>query len=207
MASLPADQGYGEDPWNLATLFPPQGEWTEIDYLQLTQNTNKPVELNNGRIEVLPMPTQSHQRIVLYLFAQLQAIVGTADLGTILVAPFRVRVADNKFREPDLMFLSRGRSKLAQEDYWLGADLVVAVTSNDRESRRRDYETKRVEYALAGIAEYWIVDPLDEVITVLRLDGEQYLVHGEFRPEEVANSVLLNDFVVDVSSVFAAAKV
>jgi Uma2 family endonuclease len=42
-------------------------------------------------------------------------------------------------------------------DYWEGADLVVEIVNRDDPAR--DLETKRAEYAEAGIPEYWIVDP------------------------------------------------
>jgi Uma2 family endonuclease len=83
---------------------------------------------------------------------------------------------------------------------------VVEVVSLDKESRERDYEKKRTDYAAAGIAEYWIVDPAESRITVLTLDGESYTVHGEFHAGDAATSVLLESFSVDVTSVFAAAK-
>jgi Uma2 family endonuclease len=45
------------------------------------------------------------------------------------------------------------------DEYWEGADLVMEVVSSHDEDRRRDLVVKREEYARAGIAEYWIVDP------------------------------------------------
>ena len=43
--------------------------------------------------------------------------------------------------------------------------LVVEVVSPGQENR--DYRYKRSEYAARGIAEYWIVDPLQQKLTVL----------------------------------------
>ncbi|MCL4860269.1 MAG: hypothetical protein KJZ93_12715, partial [Caldilineaceae bacterium] len=50
-----------EPAWDVALLFPPQGAWSEADYLAL--ETNRLVEFSHGRIEVLPMPSDSHQSI------------------------------------------------------------------------------------------------------------------------------------------------
>ena len=44
-----------------------------------------------------------------------------------------------------------------------GADLVMEVVSDDAESRERDLQQKREEYAAADIPEYWIVDSLERV--------------------------------------------
>ena len=45
--------------------------------------------------------------------------------------------------------------------------LVVEVVSPGRENADRDYRYKRSEYAARGIAEYWIVDPIQQRVTVL----------------------------------------
>ena len=45
--------------------------------------------------------------------------------------------------------------------------LVVEVIGED--DPERDLVTKRLEYAQAGIPEYWIVDPRTDTIDVLRL--------------------------------------
>ena len=69
----------------------------------------------------------------------------------------------------------------------------------------RDTVTKPVDYAKVGISEYWIVNPEDETITVLRLEGERYVEHGVFRRGDVATSALLGGFAVSVDAVFDAA--
>ena len=63
------------------------------------------------------------------------------------------------------------------------------------------------EYAEAGIAEYWIVDPQSPSITVLTLDNAHYVEHGVFGLGQSASSVLLAGFTADVSAVFDAAKI
>jgi Uma2 family endonuclease len=92
------------------------------------------------------------------------------------------------------------------EDFWEGADLVMEIVSEGAESRRRDFIDKRREYAQGKIPEYWIVDPQEQRITVLRLNGSEYIVHGEFAPGQIATSALLPGFVADVAAVFNAAK-
>src|SRR6185503_14466833 len=89
-----------------------------------------------------------------------------------------------------------------QERYWLGADLVVEIVSPD--NPERDTREKRADYAEAGILEYWIVDPQEERITVLRLDGDQYTEHGVFHRGESATSALLQGFAVSVDAVLDA---
>jgi Uma2 family endonuclease len=189
----------GEPTWDGARLFPTQGNWSEADYLEL--NTNQLVEFSNGIVEFLPMPTMTHQLIVHLLHCVLESFVSTYGLGTVLDAPFKVRIGDGKYREPDVVFMRAEHASRMGEQYWYGADLVIEVVSDD--GRRRDVVTKRDEYALAGIPEYWIVDPEVAVITVLTLDGTSYSVHGEFKRGEQATSVLLPGFAVDVLAAMA----
>jgi Uma2 family endonuclease len=116
-----------------------------------------------------------------------------------LVAPIKVRLRPGKFREPDVVFmLTANRSRIG-ELFWEDADLVMEVVSSDRQL---DYKEKRADYAKAGIPEYWIVDPAEKKITVLRLEKDQYVVHGEFLAGAQATSVILPGFAVEVKSVF-----
>jgi Uma2 family endonuclease len=192
--------------WGIATLFPAQGSWSIEDYLDLTDSTNRLVEFTNGKVEVLQMPTMTHQLILDYVFTLMKAFVNERSLGRVLFAALRVQVDEAKFREPDIVYISRERREHAQDRYWTAADLVVEIVSDDPESRKRDLVTKRADYAAAGISEYWIVDPQEKRITVLALDGARYAVHGEFAPGQQATSKLLEGFAVDVAGTFAAAK-
>lgn len=191
---------HSEPAWEVATLFPAQGTWSEDDYLVLP--TNHLVEFSHGEVHVLPMPSQSHQLIVLFLYRMFYAFVSSHNLGTLLIAPLRIRLWPGKFREPDLVFMFVSHDMRRHETYWEGADLVVEVVSPD--DPRRDLVTKRQEYAEASIPEYWIVDPEAQHITVLQLEGEAYVEHGQFGMGTTANSVLLAGFAVQVDAVFAA---
>lgn len=47
---------------------------------------------------------------------------------------------------------------------------------------------------------------VEQKITVLALEGDHYVQHGQFAPGQQANSRLLDRLVIDVESVFQAAK-
>jgi Uma2 family endonuclease len=201
--SLPRSR-LGEPPWAVALFFPRQGEWTESDYLQLGDK-NWMVELANGCLEVLPMPTLFYQLMVKYLVGALEAFLKGGVGGLVLFAPVPVRLWPEQFREPDVFYLRPERIPADLKTPPNGADLAMEVVSDTAESRKHDLETKRVEYARAGIAEYWIVDPALRSITVLVLDGDHYREHGVFGPGTQATSVLLSGFAVAVDAVFAEA--
>jgi Uma2 family endonuclease len=195
----------GDPAWPVALLFPLQGDWTEADYLALQNRTKRLVELSDGQIEVLSVPSPYHQRIVRFLFRLLEACVASLGAGEVLFAPLPIRLWQGKYRDPDVAFLKPGRIADPRHQPH-GADLVIEVVSDDEEDRQRDFETKRQEYAQAGVAEYWIVDPKTETILVLTLDGTTYRTHGEFTANTMACSLLLPAFTVAVSDVFAAGR-
>jgi Uma2 family endonuclease len=190
-----------EPAWDVAQLFPPQGSWSEEEYLAL--DGNRIVEFSDGHIEVPPMPTTSHQLMVVYLYGLLNAFVSRRGLGTALIAALPVRLRPEKFREPDVVFMLKKHARRIGEEFWQGADLVMEVVSGNKEDRRRDLVTKRKEYARAGIPEYWIVDPREERALVLRLEGKRNKIHGNFSKGQAAVSVLLPGFSVDVNELFS----
>ncbi len=192
--------------WDLALLYPMQGHWSHEDYLTLTDGTNRLIEYTNGQIEVLPVPTIEHQLILTYLFRMLDGFVVQRQLGVVLTAGTRVYIEPDRYREPDLVFNFTASHARSNRRYYDGADLVMEVVSDDPESRVRDIEDKRAEYALAGIREYWIVDPQEQQITVLQLASARYEWHGIFKAGDNATSDLLAGFSLDVTQVFAAAE-
>lgn len=191
----------GEPVWEIARLFPYQGQWDEGNYLDL--NTNHLVEFSQGLIEVLPVPSYRHQFIAFYLARLLFNFVSQHNLGVVLPAPLKVKLWESKFREPDIVFMFKEKKHKRGEIFWQGADLVMEVVSPD--DPKRDTEIKRAEYAKAGISEYWLVNPINETVTVFTLpEGtDVYETHGEFGKDEIATSALLMGFKVKTAEVFA----
>ena len=180
---------------------PLQGLWTQAQYLRLTDHARLLIEFTDGRLEVLPMPTDRHQAVLQYLFLALAPLVGARG-GTVRFAPLRLRIREGKFREPDLLLVRDAGDPRRENDYWRGADLVMEVVSPD--DPQRDTQVKRGDYAEARIPEYWIVNPMDETITVLTLAGGEYAALGVFRRGQQAESASLEGFVVGVADVFDA---
>ncbi len=183
-------------------LFPRQGEWRDGDYFSLPGN--RMVELVNGHVEVLPVPSLLHQFIARLVFLQMHGFVEQARLGIVMSAPTRVRISERHFREPDVLFVSQANSRRRQEQFWETADLVVEIISPDDPDR--DFVDKRRDYAAASIAEYWIIDPRKDSIQVLHLrDGEYREVIKYVRTEHAVSRVL-KGFRIDVEELFAKAR-
>lgn len=190
----------GEPVWELATLYPPQGRWSEGEYLSFT-DSRRGIEFNAGTLEFLPMPTRTHQEII-YILCRLLKDALVPEGGDAWVAGIRVRTSPDSIREPDVVAMLNRNDPRAGERLFEGADLVVEVVSDDPDGKKRDYEQKRAEYAKAGVSEYWIVDPIDMRITVLELKGEEYAEHIVAREGDTAGSALLEGFSVEATKVF-----
>lgn len=193
----------GTPTWEMARFHPLQGEWTEEDYLAL--KPRQLIEFTNGVLEFLPMPDRIHQDLVKWLFLKLHGFVSTNQLGQAYFAPLRVKTDNKKYREPDLVYLSNERDRQYPDRSRppFGADLVMEVVSEGEDARNRDLQQKPIDYAAAGIPEYWIVDPENRTITILSLDGTEYFPRGVFGEGEVAESVLLPGFSIAVTECFA----
>lgn len=194
----------GEWTWELVNRYPKQGEWTETEYLAL--DTTRLIEFSDGILEFLPMPSVGHQLLLGFLYGLFSDWCRNHHRPQPLFAPIPVWVRPEKYREPDLLLPNPVRR--SSDRHVDLPDIVLEIVSPDDQSQRRDFVTKRTEYAQAAIPEYWIVDPETETITVLTLPAGQseYAVHGEFKPGQTATSKLLDGFTVDVTACFAAGK-
>jgi len=193
----------GEPVWEVAELFPGQGFWSEQQYLAL--KTRRLVEFDNGTVDILPLPTKTHQLVLVFLLEALKAFVTGKGLGGIVLpAPYRLRIRARKYREPDVLYLTAKQNARAGEDFTEAAELVMEVVSPDEPDR--DYVDKRRDYAAAGVPEYWIVDLDRRQVTVLRLEKRRYVEHGRFGPGERATSHRLGGFAVAVDDILAQGR-
>lgn len=97
----------------------------------------------DGEVVMLSAASSRHQEITSFLSSILSVYAQVHDLGTVLTAPFQMRLAA----------LGRGR-----EDG--PADLVIEIISS--ESRLRDRGEKFAEYEMGGVKEYWLIDPEEQ---------------------------------------------
>ncbi len=188
----------------IAHLFPRQGEWTEEDYFALPE-TNRIIELSNGRLVIPDLPTTSHQRAIGKLFRAMSEHVEMHDLGEVCIAALPVRLWEGKIREPDIVFMSTEHADRKGEEYWGVPDLVVEVISPRRErssgTEKTDRKDKFQEYAQAGVSEYWLVDTVERTIEVYVLREGQYTLLGKWSIGDVARSEVLPNFAVPVATI------
>jgi Uma2 family endonuclease len=196
METVPASQAWKD---LLDEILPPQGGWTEEQYLVLTDHRRRLVEYTDGVLEPLPMPTDRHQSILQFLFLAFFPVMQSRG-GKVHFSPLRLRIRPGKFREPDLLLLLSANDARRGNRFWLGADLALEVVSDD--DPERDLLEKRGDYAEAKVPEYWIVNPLNETISVLRLEGKAYAEAGVCKRGETARSALIPGLELNVAEVF-----
>ncbi|MCA1990552.1 MAG: Uma2 family endonuclease [Coleofasciculus sp. S288] len=158
------------------------------DYLNYDDGTDTQYELVNGELIVMPPESELNRRIATFLFAYfLQQ--GIPPYRLTMKTEIVVSGSRATTRLPDLMVLSEelatalsGASRSTVIADMPPPILVVEVVSPNQENR--DYRYKRSEYAARGIAEYWIVDPMQQRVTVLEwVDGlyEEQVFQGDER--------------------------
>ena len=201
----PIPSSNGEPTWEAAYLLPEQGNWTEEDFLKF--HTNRMAELVDGRLEILPMPTWLHQLILELLFDTVRDHIRQSRRGgKILMAPLPTRLFARTIREPDLLYLKEENLPKDVRGYPDKIDLAIEIVSSGEDARKRDYIDKRADYAKAGVAEYWIVDPDELRVTVLTLVGAEYQIAQECRPGDIARSILLSGLELPVNQIWALGK-
>lgn len=191
------DQSYQQA---LLELLPECGCWSEGLYLRVTDHARRFVEYTDGYLEFLPWPTLRHHILLQEMLDRLASALEPP--GEVIFGPYRVKIRDGKFREPDLVGYLDRKDQRMEDRFAHGADIIVEIVHEDDPDR--DLVTKPKDYAEGKIPEYWIVNPLDNTITVLTLGKRRYKKHGVFRRGQKATSVLLPDLIVDVDSVLNA---
>jgi Uma2 family endonuclease len=141
------------------------------EYLNFDDGTDTLYELENGELIVMPPESELNRRIAMFLliyFAQ----QGIPSYRLTMKTEIVVNSSQAGTRLPDLMVLSEELATVLEGNRrsTIMLDmppplLVVEVVSPHQENR--DYRYKRSEYAARWIPEYWIVDPIQQRVTVL----------------------------------------
>ncbi|WP_026794328.1 MULTISPECIES: Uma2 family endonuclease [Planktothrix] len=168
------------------------------EFLNYAQDTDTGYELEDGRLLLMPTESEINRRIACFLFAyflQLGVSFSRLTMKTELV----VMGSRTTVRVPDLMVLTEtlaqvmeGASRSLITIDMPPPEMVVEVVSPGQENQQRDYRYKRSQYQARGIPEYWIIDPIQQQITVFILVTGLY-EQAIFTGDMVINSSLLSD--------------
>lgn len=190
----------------LAKSIPEQGQWTleDFDFFSARIGEYPWLELSDGRLIEKAVPTFLHATLVRLIFLELQLFVTEHKLGIVYLDGTEFRISETKVRYPDVLFVCNENAGKHEPKGVNAVDLAVEVLSPS--TRVEDLGAKRVDYAAGNVQEYWLVDPDMQQVTVLKLKGGAYAVHGKYKCGEKAQSALLKGFSLDVSAAFAGLK-
>ncbi|MEM8642059.1 MAG: Uma2 family endonuclease [Cyanobacteria bacterium P01_G01_bin.54] len=182
------------------------------EYLAHEDGTDTRYELVDGELVAMTVGTGKHGAIAEFLNDQFRDVIRqtqqpwTAKQMTIGVRSPRGRRWDT-CRIPDVTVLPQAqwREMLEHEAVIDLSDppplLVVEVVSPS--TRADDYRSKRAEYGLLEIPEYWIVDPLSEQVTICVLEHQFYDGVG-YQGEQTIESPLFPGLALTPTQIFAS---
>ena len=125
-----------------------------------------------------PAPTRVHQEVLLELARQVANALLSKQCQ-VYVAPFDVRLPKededdevvDTVVQPDLSVIC-DPGKLDERGCRGAPDWIVEVLSSA--TAGHDHIVKRAVYERSGVREYWLVHPVDRIVTVYRLEGGRY---------------------------------
>lgn len=155
------------------------------EYLKFDDGTDDRYELVDGVLVKMPTESPLNTRIAVFLITVFfQMGIPIKRLG--IKHQIAVKSDSVTAREPDLVVHSEasisainGTSQSLIRLEMPAPSLVVEVVSPGEpgsENYDRDYVQKPQEYAARGIPEYWLIDPIREVILLHLLTNGKYQV-------------------------------
>ncbi len=174
----------------------------DADDLMAFPDDGKRYEIIGGQLVVSPSPSTRHQRISNRLNRALEAFLESTGTGEVFYAPLDVRLSFYDVVQPDLLVVLNDRREIIQEQGIVGPpNLVVEILSPS--SKMTDRVDKAALYARSGVEEYWIVDPIDETMTVYGLDGDRFAPSATLERNDDLYSIVLAGFVLDLDTIFS----
>jgi Uma2 family endonuclease len=154
--------------------------YTFEDFCALVREDQK-ADLIDGVIYMASPDNTDANEVFMWVGGLMDLFVEEFRLGQVYGSRVAFRLDDTNAPEPDIAFVSKKKMHRVTRGFVKGGpDIAVEIVSPD--SIERDYDKKRKKYEGAGVREYWIVDEIEETITLLRLgaDGK----YSEVKPKK-----------------------
>ena len=174
---------------------------TYEDYCNLPDDER--YEVIDGELLMAAAPSVLHQMVQDNIGLPLSTFIKANNLGRVFYSATDVLLSDTNVVQPDILFVSRGRSHILTFNVINGApDLVIEILSPS--TAQRDRTQKRELYARFRVSEYWQADTEGQRVVVLALVGNDYEVAGEYGMGETLVSPLLAGLTLNVDDIFDA---
>ncbi len=179
---------------------PPKTRIRADAYYQLPEyEANDLIQLIDGEVVVSMAPTPNHQIIsgeISYLLKTVERQKG----GYSFYSPIEVFLDEYNIFEPDLLYLVPNSGCIVTDKRLEGPpNLVVEILSPSTATydKREKYEA----YEKHGVGEYWIVDPVHQIIEVWVLSNSQFIRLGVFGQTDTFKSKVLQE-TIDLNLIF-----
>jgi Uma2 family endonuclease len=177
------------------------------EYLNYDDDTDNRYELVDGVLVVMNPPAKRHFQISRLLVKLFEDFISRQKIDIEVFAGIGVKTGANKARIPDVSIIDGEVWRSIPDDVSavvrVPLMLTVEIVSPGAEQIDRDYIEKAIEYRETGIPEYWIVDPIEQKITVLLLDKGSY-IKTIFSGDETLSSSTFPQLKVTASQILAA---
>lgn len=145
------------------------------EYLKYEGDPDNRYELVDGKLEFMNPPTFRHILIAKFIERELDREINRLKLPWLAIREGGIRTGWRKSRIADVYVVAREQIVGSlDESGVLDTSPLLIIEVVSPESIKRDYRFKRSEYAALGIDEYWIVDPIEQQVTILVLDEGLY---------------------------------
>ena len=137
------------------------GPHTWKDFLALPDDDKR--ELIDGHFIEIDVPNEIHEWIVANLVTLLMSWARAHRAGIVFASGYKVRINERRGVMPDVQFFRTGHPRIGHEGLEEGSpDLAVEVISPS--SGRFDRVKKREWYESIGTPEYWLFDPVPNLL-------------------------------------------
>ena len=153
-------------------------------------------ELINGRWYDMATPTSEHQLISSVVSHKLwNYIEKNGGKCKVMPAPFAVFLNKDRrnYFEPDISVIC-DPDKISKRGCEGAPDLVIEITSPS--TMARDYGLKLFMYRMAGVREYWVINPTSRITTVYdpNMEDDETLGGRDFEFDQAIESKMYPDF-------------
>ena len=157
-------------------------------------------EFIQGEVIMHSPALNRHLLATQHFFSLLDAFVRVKQAGAVRVEKAMTCFPRNDY-EPDVIFFGPAKAAMIDPDTlkFPIPDLIVEVLSPSTE--KRDRGVKFQDYALHGVAEYWIIDPVVETVELYRLSGDEY-PPVEVQADGLLSSDVVPGFAIPVRAIF-----
>ena len=174
-----------------------------VSFAELEQwpDDGRRYELYDGEVIVVPSPFPRHQRVAKHV-GEVLTDYEHATGGIVFEVPIDIVLSHYDVVQPDVVFFSKERRHLIRmmEATRVPPDLAVEVVSRSTEARDRGRKMQLL--ARFGVPEFWIVDPVRNILEIYTLGGAGYSLAGTYDEQQDVSSPTLTGLSFPARRIF-----